>query len=81
VNEGVREPLLDGSLAPAEVELALRAAARDGAGVLDEPLGGIGASVEEDVLHSLEEVGVDVLVDGELPALTMPMSSPARIAW
>ena len=49
-----------------EIEPALRRAAGDGRGVLDEPLGRVGAAVEEDVLDALEQVGLDVLVDGEL---------------
>ena len=66
VDERVREPLLDRRLAPGEVELALRRPAGDGRRVLDEPLGRVGAAVEEDVLDALEQVRLDVLVDGEL---------------
>jgi hypothetical protein len=39
------------------------------------------APVEDDVSRRLEQLGLDVLVDDELAALTMPMSRPARIAW
>ena len=62
----MREPLADGRLAPGEIELALRRAARDGRGVLDEALSRILTAVEEDVLDPLEQIGLDVLVHGEL---------------
>ena len=66
VHERVRQALGDGRLAPREVELALRRAARDRRRVLDETLGRIGAAVEDDVLDALEELRLDVLVDREL---------------
>ena len=49
-----------------EVELALRPLAADAVGDLDEPLGRVGAAVEEHVLDALEQLRLDVLVDGEL---------------
>ena len=58
-----------------------RRAARDGAGVLDEALGRIRAPVEEDVLDALEELRLDVLVDGELARVDDSHVEPARIAW
>ncbi len=69
VDERVREPVGDGSLAPREVELALRRAARHRGRVLDEPLRRVRAPVEEDVLHPLEQIGLDVLVDRELAGI------------
>ena len=39
------------------------------------------AAVEDHILDILEQLLVDVLVDLHLPALTMPMSMPALIAW
>ena len=49
-----------------QVELAARALAAHALGVLDEPLGRVGAAVEDDVLDALEQLRLDVLVDGEL---------------
>ena len=46
--------------------LALRRLALDALGVLDEPLGRVGAAVEDHVLDELEQLRLDVLVDGEL---------------
>ncbi len=60
------EPLLDRRLAPGEVDLALRRLAAHAARVLDEPLGRVGAPVEDDVLDELEQLRRDVLVDDEL---------------
>ena len=62
----MREPIADGRLAPGEVELALRCPARDGRRVLDETLGRLGPAIEEHVLDALEQIRLDVLVDGEL---------------
>ena len=72
VDERVREPLADGRLAPGEIELALRRAARDGRGVLDETLRRILTPVEENVLDALEQIGLDVLVHGELAGVDDP---------
>ena len=66
VDERMREPIVDGRLTPGEVELALRRPARDGRGVLDETLGRVRPAIEEDVLDALEQIRLDVLVDGEL---------------
>ena len=66
MDERVREPLLDVGLAPREVALALRALALDPLRVLDQPLGRVGAAVEDDVLDALAQLRLDVLVDDEL---------------
>ena len=66
VHERVREPLLDGCLAPGEVELALGRLARDRPREGDEPVGRVGPPVVEHVLDPFEQVGRDVLVDDEL---------------
>ena len=82
VDERVLEPLLD------RARRARRGRARrvvalppDGLGDLDQPLGRVGPAVEDHVLDPLEQVRRDVLVDASWPALTMPMSSPAWMAW
>ena len=46
-----------------------------------QPLGGVGPAVEDHVLDVLEQILRDVLVDASWPALTMPMSMPALMAW
>src|SRR5262249_11203694 len=66
VHERVLDALLDRRLAPREVDLALRPLALHTARVLDEPLGGVVAPVEDDVLDALEELRLDVLVHDEL---------------
>ena len=66
VHERVLEPLLDGRLAPREVDLAPRRLAAHAPGVLDEPLGRVVAPVEDDVLDELEQLRLDVLVHDEL---------------
>ena len=71
-----------GRVAPAEIALAHRSLAAHGLCVLDEPLGRIGSPVEDDVLDALEQVRRDVARRAtSWPALTMPMSRPAAIAW
>ena len=59
-----------------EIELALRRAAGDGRRVLDEPLGRVRAAVEENVLDALEQLRLDVLVDGELAGVDDPHVEP-----
>jgi hypothetical protein len=67
VDEGVGEACLDGASRQARSSSTLaRAGAAEALGELDEALGGVGAAVEEDVLDAVAELGVDVLVDGEL---------------
>ena len=66
MNEGVGEPLLDRGLAPGEVDLALRSLAVHRRGERDKPLGRVGPPIEDDVLDVLEQIGRDVLVDGQL---------------
>jgi len=39
------------------------------------------AGVEDEIFDALEERRLDILVHGQLAALTMPMSMPARMAW
>ena len=82
VHERVREALLDRRVAPGEVELALLARALHVLGELDQALGRVGAAVEEHVLDVLEQLLAGCPRRRRAgPALTMPMSMPARIAW
>ena len=76
VHERVRESLLHGRLAPREVELPLRRTARDRPRVVDEPLGGVGPPVEDDVLDALEQIRLDVLVHRELAGVDDPHVEP-----
>ena len=66
VHEGVREPFVHRSLPPGEVLGAGRPAPLDGLREPHHPLGGVGASVEDDVLDVGQQLRVDVLVDHEL---------------
>ena len=72
VHERVLEPLSDRGFAPPEVELALRSFAAHPIGDLDQPLRRVGPPVEDHVLDALEQLGVDVLVDGELAGVDDP---------
>ncbi len=72
VHDGVREPLADGRIAPAEIDLALGRAAGDAVGELDEALRGVAAAGEDHVLDVLEQLRGDVLVDRELARVDDP---------
>ena len=76
VDERVREALTDRGLAPGEIDFSLGRAARHGPGAIHEPLGRVRPAVEEHALDSLEEVGLDVLVDGELAGIDDPHVEP-----
>ncbi len=66
VHQRVGQALLHGALAPGEVLLLRERLAGDRLREPHEPLGRVGAAVEDDVLDVLEEVLRDVLVDVEL---------------
>ena len=66
VDERIGEPLLDGRLAPGEVDLPLRSLAVHRRRERDEALGRVGTPVEDHVFDVLQQVLRDVLVDGEL---------------
>src|SRR5436190_1497839 len=72
VHERVRQSLLDGRVPPREIDLALHPFALHGGRVLDEPLRRIGAAVEDHVLDALAQLGLDVLVGGELARVDDP---------
>ena len=76
VHERVLEPLADRRVAPGEIELAPHPCAADSLGELDEPLGRVGAAVEDHVLDPLEQLGLDVLVDRELTGVDDPDVEP-----
>jgi hypothetical protein len=70
LDEGVLEPLGDRPAAPFGLGLlAHRIAAAVALGELDQPLGGIVAPVEDDVLARFPEVGIDRVVDVELAGI------------
>ncbi len=60
------ESLVDRRLPPAEVALALGALPRDGAGEVHQPFGGVLPAVEDDVLHQLQQVLGNVVVQDQL---------------
>ena len=66
VHERMLEPLLDGLLAPGQIDLALRRVALHALRVLEQPLGRVGAPVEDQILDELEQLRPDVLVHGQL---------------
>ena len=70
------DPLADRSVAPGEIELAPRSGAADAVGDLDQPLGRVGAAVEDHVLDALEQLWLDVLVDRELTGVDDPHVEP-----
>ena len=45
-----------------------------------QTLGRVRATVEDDVLDAVAQLGIDLVVDDSAPALTMPMSMPAAMA-
>ena len=63
------QPVANGGVAPGEVDDALGGLPLDALGVLHQPLGGVAAAVEEDVLDALQQVGRDVLVHHELAGI------------
>ena len=66
VHQRVLQALLDGPGPPGLVDHARAAVLAHPLGQLHEPVGGVGAAVEEDVLDGLQQLLVDLLVDGEL---------------
>ena len=65
VDQGVFEPFLDGCVAPAFVPDPGPATAADRFREGDQPLGSVGAAVQDHILDVLEQVGGDLLVDPE----------------
>ena len=77
VDQRVLEPFLDRSMPPGRVGLVfLRGLALQRGPVGHQPLGGVGAAVENHVFHTLAERRLDVLVDGQLPGVDDPHVEP-----
>ena len=76
MHERIRQSLLDRRLPPREVELRGAFLAAEAIGDLDEPLGRVGAAVEEDVLDALEQLRLDVLVHRQLTGVDDPHVEP-----
>ena len=66
VHERVRQPFLDRTFAPRQVQLADDAASLDGLGERHHALGRVRAPVEDDVLDVFQQVLRDVVVHGQL---------------
>ena len=77
LEEGVLETCLDVEVAPG-VGLGSVAGVTvlHLLGKLDQPVGGVGAAVEEDILDPLEELRIDLLIDGQLPRIDDPHLHP-----
>ena len=67
LDERVRDALADRERAPLLLRLRglLLAGRVEPGGDLEQPLGGVGAAVEDDVLDALAQLGVDLVVDDE----------------
>jgi hypothetical protein len=85
LEQRVFEALLDRGAAPGLLDLLRGGAgpcAFEPLGVVDEPLGGVGAAVEQHVLDFVEQLRLGISsYTSSMPALTMPMSMPALMAW
>ncbi len=83
VDQRVLEPLLDRPAPPFPLLLLryrivlVAILLRQG----KQALGRVGAAVQDNVLYGLAQVLIDLVVDGELAALTMPIVRPAFTAW
>src|SRR5262249_23154037 len=62
----VFEPLLHRRIAPGEIDGALRPGPVDGLGEGHQAVGGVAAAIEEHIFDEFQQVGRDVLVDGQL---------------
>ena len=73
LHQGMREPFLDVEAPPG---VGLRRVGRipllDRLGIFDEPVGGVGAAIEEHVLDPLQKVLVDILIDRQLARVDDP---------
>ena len=76
------EPLFDGPAAPFEIggldrpaAIALEPRRR-----FEQALRSVLAAVENNVLAELTQLGIDLFIDGKLPALTIPISMPTLMA-
>ena len=70
VDESVSQALVDRLLAPGQIDLALlRLAAFVALGRLEQAVGGVGATVEDDILDKLAQLGIDVVVQRKLAGI------------
>ena len=69
VDQRVRQPRVDGALAPGQVLGLLLCLALYAVRDLEQPLGRVGPPVQDHVLHPLAQVAGDILVDRELPGV------------
>jgi len=69
LDQCMRQPFVDALGAPGVVLLPALAASCDLAGKGDESIGGIGAPVEQQIFHMLEQFGGDLVVDRQLPGV------------
>ena len=70
MHQRMDQALLDRLLAPGKIDLALlRALPAIFLGRLEQPVGGVGATVEDHVLDQLAELGIDVVVERELAGI------------
>ena len=70
VHQRVRQPLLHRPFAPGQIGLfLLLAVAAMAFGERQQPLAGIGAAVEHDVLARLAQFGIEIVVDRDLPGI------------
>ena len=71
-DQGVAEALLDAPRRQASSSAGPLLLGLHRLGEGDQPLGGVGAPVQEDVLDPLQELGGDLLVDRQLPGVDDP---------
>ena len=76
----MRQTLFDRLVAPLEVRVLRRGAGLELVGDFEQAVGAVFAAVQHDVFDALAQLRIEVVIDAELPALTMPMSMPAWIA-
>src|SRR3954470_23076138 len=69
VYQRMREPFFHARGAPGVVLAGLLGGRLDAAGELDHPLGGVGPPVEDHVLDTLAQLGVELGVHAELPGI------------
>ena len=82
LDQGVGQPLLDAAVSPGVGGGHLgRVAGLEGLGEGHEPLGGVGPPIEEHVLDFFLELGLDLLIDRQLPGVDDPHlhSGPDRV--
>ena len=70
VHQRVRQPLVDRPFAPGQILLlGLLLLAAEFLGQRQQPFGGAGVAVEDDVFAGLAQLGIDVVIDDHLPGI------------